>query len=75
MCVLVKGRHALERGAVGGKKRGMRLSGKSIDHRSDVLVGDVQQVESKVGRTRDGEVGSDVATVFSNRSDEQAHRS
>ncbi len=63
--VLVKGGQPLESGAVGGEELGMRLSGKSIDHGSDVLVRDVHQVESKVGRTRDGEVWSDVAAVFS----------
>ena len=72
--VLVKGGQPLESGAVGGEELGMRLSGKSIDHGTDVLVGDVHQVESKVGRTSDGEVGSDVAAVFCERSDEQAHR-
>ena len=74
MGVLVKGSHLLVGSAVGSKKRSMRLSGKSIDHRSDVLVGNVRQVEGEVGWASDGEVGSDVAAVLGKRCDKQADR-
>ena len=74
MGVLIKGCHLLEGSAAGSKMHSMSLSGKSINHRSDVLVGDVLQVEGKVGWASDGEVGSDVAAVLRKRSDKQADR-
>ena len=49
---------------------GMSLSGKCIHHRSDVLVGDVLQVEGQVGWACDGEVRPDVAAVLRKRRDE-----
>ena len=74
MGILVQRSHLLKSSAVGSQKGSMRLSGKSIDHGSDVLVWDVHQVEGEVGRPRNSEVGSDIAAVLGNRSDQQAHR-
>ena len=52
----------------------MSLSCKGIHHRSDVLVGDVLQVEGQVGWASDGEVGPDVAAVLRKRRDEKTNR-
>ena len=64
MGIFVKGCHQLVGVAVGSEKGSMSFSGKGIDDRSDMLVGDVRQVEGEVGRASNGEVGSDVATVL-----------
>ena len=74
MGIFVKGGHLLEGSAAGSKMHSMSLSGKGIHHRSDVLVGDVHQVEGQVGWASDGEVGPDVATVLRKGGDKQADR-
>ena len=73
MGVLVKGRHCLEGGAVGGKERGMRFGSESIDHGSEVLVRNVLHVEGQVRWPSDGEIRPDAPTMLRNGSDEQAH--
>ena len=75
MGVLVKGRHLLEGSAAGSKVLSMSFSGKGIYHRTNVLVGDVLQVEGKMSWASNGEVGSDVAAVLGQGRDEQTDRS
>ena len=74
MGILVEGGHLLESSAAGSEMQNMSLSGKGIHHRSDVLVGDVLQVEGQVGWASDCEVGPDVAAVLRKRSDKQTNR-
>ena len=51
----------------------MTFSCKGIDHRSELLVGQVLQVKGKVGRASNGEVRPDAATMLSTRGDEETH--
>ena len=51
----------------------MTFGSKSIDHRSELLVRQVLQVEGKVGRASNGEIRPDAATMLSYRGDEETH--
>ena len=74
MGVLIKGGHLLEGSTAGSKMHSMSFSGKGVYHRSDVLVGNVLQVEGEMSWASDGEVRSDVAAVLSKRRNEQTDR-
>ena len=64
----------LERSAAGSQMPSMRFSGKGVDHRSDVLVRDVLQVEGEMSWASNGEVGPDVAAELRQRRDEKTDR-
>ena len=64
----------LESCTAGSKMHSMRFCGKGVYHRSDVLVGDVLQVEGKMSWASYGKVWSDVAAVLSQRRNEQPDR-
>ena len=64
----------LERSTAGSQMPSMRFSGKGVDHRSDVLVRDVLQVEGEMSWASNGEVRSDVAAVLRKRRNEKPDR-
>ena len=64
----------LERSTAGSQMPSMRFSGKGVDHRSDVLVRDVLQVEGEMSWASNGEVRSDIAAVLRKRRNEKPDR-
>ena len=71
--VLIEAEHVLVGGAIGGKESCMAFSGKSIDHRPELLVRKVLQVKSKMGRTSNSKIGPGATTILSSRGDEETH--